>query len=67
MKGLRARTTPRRSPSLSAGGSLGDAMWTAIGGDVVYYFAAQKVIQPVDPFVARGSTWVSITRTPSRG
>ncbi len=57
---------------LSAGGSLGDAMWTAIGGGVVYYFAAQKVIQPVDPFVARekfdlGQYYKNITRTPSRG
>jgi multiple sugar transport system substrate-binding protein len=38
---------------LSAGGTLGDAMWTAVGGGVVYYFAAQKVIQPVDQFVAK--------------
>jgi ABC-type glycerol-3-phosphate transport system substrate-binding protein len=38
---------------LSAGNSLGDAMWTAIGGGVIYYFAATKVVQPVDPFVAK--------------
>jgi ABC-type glycerol-3-phosphate transport system substrate-binding protein len=38
---------------LSAGNSLGDAMWTAIGGGVIYYFAATKVLQPVDGFVAK--------------
>src|SRR5258708_37031550 len=38
---------------LTAGGTLGDAMWTAIGGGVIYLFAAQKTIQPVDPFVAK--------------
>ena len=36
-----------------SGGSLGDAMWTAIGGGVIYYFAAAKVIQPVEPYVAK--------------
>ncbi len=38
---------------LSAGGSLGDVMWTAIGGGAIYYFAATKVIQPVEPYVAK--------------
>jgi ABC-type glycerol-3-phosphate transport system substrate-binding protein len=38
---------------LGAGGQLGDAMWTAIGGGVIYNFAAQKIITPVDPFVAK--------------
>jgi ABC-type glycerol-3-phosphate transport system substrate-binding protein len=38
---------------LSAGNSLGDSMWTAIGGGVIYYFAANKVLQPVDGFVAK--------------
>ena len=28
-------------------------MWTAIGGGVIYYFAAAKVIQPVEPYVAK--------------
>lgn len=38
---------------LAAGGTLGDVMWTAVGGGVIYYFAVQKVIQPIDQFVAR--------------
>jgi multiple sugar transport system substrate-binding protein len=38
---------------LSAGNSLGDVMWTAIGGGNIYYFAASKVIQPIEPYVAK--------------
>jgi multiple sugar transport system substrate-binding protein len=38
---------------LAAGGSLGDVMWTAIGGGVIYYFASTKTIQPVDALVAK--------------
>jgi multiple sugar transport system substrate-binding protein len=38
---------------LNAGGTLGDAMWTAVGGGVIYYYAAQKVIQPLDSLVAK--------------
>ena len=38
---------------LNAGGSLGDAMWTSVGGGGIYNVAAQKMITPVDPFVAK--------------
>ena len=38
---------------LSAGNSLGDVMWTAIGGGNIYYFASAKTIQPIEPYVAK--------------
>lgn len=38
---------------LGAGGTLGDAMWTSVGGGGIYNIAAQKLITPVDPFVAK--------------
>jgi ABC-type glycerol-3-phosphate transport system substrate-binding protein len=38
---------------LGAGGTLGDAMWTSVGGGGIYNIAAQKLIAPIDPFVAK--------------
>jgi multiple sugar transport system substrate-binding protein len=52
-EGFTGEDYPTKITVLSAGGTLGDAMWTAIGGGNIYAFAAQKVIQPVDPFVAK--------------
>ncbi len=52
-EGFTGEDYPTKITVLNAGGTLGDAMWTAIGGGVIYYYAAQKVIQPIDPFVAK--------------
>jgi multiple sugar transport system substrate-binding protein len=38
---------------LGAGGQLGDSMWTSVGGGGIYNIAAQKLVAPVDPFVAK--------------
>ena len=38
---------------LLASGSIGDAMWTAIGGGVIYNFAAQKALRAMDDLVAK--------------
>jgi ABC-type glycerol-3-phosphate transport system substrate-binding protein len=38
---------------LGAGGTLGDSMWTSVGGGGIYNVAAQRLIAPIDPFVAR--------------
>ena len=52
-RGLHRRGLPAKITVLSAGNSLGDVMWTAIGGGIIYYFAASKTIQPVEPYVAK--------------
>lgn len=38
---------------LSAGGTLGDVMWTSVGGGGIYNLIAQKMLAPLDPLVAR--------------
>ncbi len=38
---------------LLASGSIGDAMWTAIGDGSIYNFAAQKAIAPMDDLAAK--------------
>jgi multiple sugar transport system substrate-binding protein len=52
-EGFTGEDYPTKITVLNAGGTLGDAMWTAVGGGVVYYYAAQKVIQPLDQYVAK--------------
>lgn len=38
---------------LSAGGTLGDVMWTSVGGGGIYNLIAQKMLLPLDSIVAR--------------
>ncbi|HEX2033352.1 MAG TPA: extracellular solute-binding protein [Chloroflexota bacterium] len=38
---------------LHAGGTLGDVMWTSVGGGGIYNLIVRNVITAVDPFVAR--------------
>ena len=38
---------------LSAGGTLGDVMWTSVGGGGIYNLIAQKMLLPLDTLVAR--------------
>ncbi|CAA9294415.1 MAG: hypothetical protein AVDCRST_MAG77-5042 [uncultured Chloroflexi bacterium] len=38
---------------LSAGGTLGDVMWTSVGGGGIYNLVAQKMLVALDPIVAR--------------
>ena len=38
---------------LSAGGTLGDVMWTSVGGGGIYNLIAQKMLLALDPLVAR--------------
>jgi len=52
-EGFTGEDYPQKITVLAAGNSLGDVMWTAIGGGVIYYFAATKTIQPVDGLVAK--------------
>jgi ABC-type glycerol-3-phosphate transport system substrate-binding protein len=52
-EGFTGEDYPQKITVLAAGNSLGDVMWTAIGGGVIYYFAATKTIQSVDGLVAK--------------
>ena len=38
--------------TMLAGGTLGDAMWSALGGATIYFHWAQNVIAPIDDLVA---------------
>jgi multiple sugar transport system substrate-binding protein len=38
---------------LGAGGTLGDVMWTSVGGGGIYNLIAQKLITPVDQLAAK--------------
>ena len=38
---------------LSAGGTLGDVIWTSVGGGGIYNLIAQKMLLALDPLVAR--------------
>jgi multiple sugar transport system substrate-binding protein len=38
---------------MAAGGSLGDVMWTSVGGGGIYNLIVQKILAPLDPIVAR--------------
>jgi multiple sugar transport system substrate-binding protein len=38
---------------LSAGGTLGDVMWTSVGGGGIYNLVAQKMLLPLDTIIAR--------------
>jgi multiple sugar transport system substrate-binding protein len=38
--------------TMLAGGTLGDAMWSALGGATIYFHYAQNVIAPLDDLVA---------------
>src|SRR5688572_13366285 len=38
---------------LSAGGTLGDVMWTSVGGGGIYNLVAQKMLLPLDTLIAR--------------
>jgi multiple sugar transport system substrate-binding protein len=38
---------------LSAGGTLGDVMWTSVGGGGIYNLVAQKMLLPIDSLVAK--------------
>jgi ABC-type glycerol-3-phosphate transport system substrate-binding protein len=38
---------------LGAAGSLGDVMWTSVGGGGIYNLIVQRLLAPLDPLVAR--------------
>ena len=38
--------------TMQAGGTLGDAMWSALGGATIYFHYAQNIIAPLDDLVA---------------
>lgn len=38
---------------LGAGGTLGDVMWTSVGGGGIYNIIVQKIITTIDPLVAK--------------
>lgn len=42
---------PAKISTLHAGGTIGDAMWSALGGALIQYHYGQKIIQPLDDLV----------------
>ena len=51
---------------LSAGGTLGDVMWTSVGGGGIYNLVAQKMLAPsIRSWRATSSTWPCTTRAAS--
>lgn len=39
--------------TMAAGGTIGDSIWTSIGGGGIYFLAARKTIAPIDDFVSK--------------
>nr|MDQ2996706.1 extracellular solute-binding protein [Chloroflexota bacterium] len=42
---------PAKISTLKAGNTLGDVMWSALGGALIQYHYGQKIIQPIDDLV----------------